>query len=69
MIDNDGQWFIDPIDKTNDNYSAYTQASNGWVSTTTVSSYNNVHPTVYLKSNVKLDDGAGTLDNPYTLSL
>ena len=61
------EWTITP--DTDNASSAFYVPTTGYVSTSPSYSAYGVRPTFYLKSNVSINGGEGTFDNPYTLSV
>lgn len=61
------QWLLNPAFNSN-NLSRHIY-SNGYVSDGRTGNSSGIRPTVYLKPEVKITSGEGTLENPYSLSL
>ena len=60
-------WTLTPIPQ-NHHYILYIN-NNGYLTWYWAIQLNNVYPTLYLKSNVKIINGNGSRDNPYILSI
>lgn len=62
------KWFLTPVGDEEWSYEVY--AADDYVSTIIVeNSWPEIHPTLYLKTAVLLQDGDGTKENPYKVSL
>ena len=59
-------WMLSPGVNGSSAYNAW-DVRGGYVSSGTVAVSNNIFPTIYLKSNILIESGNGTSDNPYIL--
>ena len=61
--------FYFSIYSVTDFWYAYTFASHslGYLYESSSSNYYGVHPSINIKSNVEINDGDGTISNPYTI--
>ena len=67
MYNNAYNWTLTPYFNYNDN--VFTFHSDGRVNGNTTGNGYSVRPCIYLKPEVKITSGEGTLENPYSLSL
>ena len=60
-------WYLSPYAVAAGAFDVWDVNSNGSVSNGTAANSNAVAPSIYLKSNVLIESGTGTSDNPYIL--
>ena len=69
LYNSNGRAVMNPEAYSSSSSYVFYQYGGGFISDTNASLSMNIHPTVYLKSNVVISGGTGTETDPYTLSI